>query len=322
MLQSQTNYIKRIQFKLKVYESDYQAYEDLFCRVMKHANPNFYKVEPYGNVGDEGCDGFDPDKGIYYQIYAPKTIELKKVTDKLNANFERLYLKWNTRSNTPVEEFYFVMNDKYKGTRVPLEIGLSEIDAEMKKVNSNYPTLRKTGRLLSDDLERIFFENLSEEQQMDIIGFVPNFEQQIATIKIEILATVIGSLLNSPNRNPRAFSTPENPHRDAKLKYNNLGDEIKQFLTQAEYQEHDLYDIFEQDTNQKEYLKDIFNTIYKNNCEKFKGENDYANLVFWGIQNDIMPEDKAIFFPPTLVLMSYYFKTCDIFEEPPSQTLF
>jgi hypothetical protein len=131
---------------------------------MKHANPNFYKVEPYGNVGDEGCDGFDPDKGIYYQIYAPKTIELKKVTDKLNANFERLYLKWNTRSNIPVEEFYFVMNDKYKGTRVPLEIGLSEIDAEMKKVNSNYPTLRKTGRLLSDDLERIFFENLSEEQ--------------------------------------------------------------------------------------------------------------------------------------------------------------
>ena len=35
-------YIARLLFKNKVYESDKQAYEDFFVRVMQNANPNLF----------------------------------------------------------------------------------------------------------------------------------------------------------------------------------------------------------------------------------------------------------------------------------------
>ncbi len=66
--------LARILFQNKIYQSDGQNFEDLFCKIMAYYNPNFRKIKPFGNIGDRKNDGYIGDIGAYYQVYAPENI--------------------------------------------------------------------------------------------------------------------------------------------------------------------------------------------------------------------------------------------------------
>ena len=53
-------------FKLRIHESNGNAFEDLFCDVMRASNKNFKKVKPQGRIGDRKNDGFIQSEGKYY----------------------------------------------------------------------------------------------------------------------------------------------------------------------------------------------------------------------------------------------------------------
>ncbi|MFW3166456.1 hypothetical protein WBQ28_18450 [Pseudomonas syringae pv. syringae] len=105
----------RTAFKLLVHESDGQRYEDLFVKIMSYSDPDFQPIKAYGNIGDRGNDGWVAKKGRYYQSYAPESLakNTKSALSKLSEDFEKLKRFWNYLS--PVREFYFVVNDKFKG---------------------------------------------------------------------------------------------------------------------------------------------------------------------------------------------------------------
>ena len=62
-------HLARVMFKLKVYESDSSAFENLFCRVMELSSHSFNKVKPQGPYGDKKNDGFDTSTKTFYQVY-------------------------------------------------------------------------------------------------------------------------------------------------------------------------------------------------------------------------------------------------------------
>jgi len=105
----------RTDFKLLVHESEGQKYEDLFVKIMSYSDPGFKPVKAYGNIGDRGNDGWVANNGRYYQSYAPETLtsNTKNALRKLNDDFEKLKSFWDRISS--VREFYFVINDKFKG---------------------------------------------------------------------------------------------------------------------------------------------------------------------------------------------------------------
>ena len=139
----------RDRFRLMVHEASGQSYEDLFIKIMGYAEPTFQPVKAHGNIGDRGNDGWCAHSGKYYQVYAPE--DLPKNNDeslkKMKTDFNKLYSFWNTIE--PVREFYFVLNDKFKGAPPHL---LSTI-ADIKKQYN----LRNAGVFLSGNLENMLF---------------------------------------------------------------------------------------------------------------------------------------------------------------------
>lgn len=150
-------------FKLKVHESDGSEFENLFSKVMSYHSPGFDKVKPYGNTGDRGNDGWVYDKGIYYQVYAPENLNLpsnkKTSTEKMEEDFDKLYTHWNNIS--PICEFYFVVNDRYRG--IPLHLY-----SKMKEIKDKY-NLNKANVIGATTIER-YFSQLSDEQKNYICG--------------------------------------------------------------------------------------------------------------------------------------------------------
>lgn len=144
-----------------MHEKNASEFQGFFERIMGEAFSDFTKVYPYGNQGDGGNDGYRPDEGIYYQVYAPRNPEEKqsKAAQKLKKDFENLKDKWNEISKVKI--FYFVFNDKDSGVSIEIARAL----ADLKKAN---PTI-EFRLFLPRDLEDIFL-NLKKET-IQSLGF-------------------------------------------------------------------------------------------------------------------------------------------------------
>lgn len=109
----------RSMFRLKVYQSNGQSYEDLFVRIMQYSNPDFKPIKPQGAKGDRKNDGYDNKTFTYYQVYAPDDISnpstQKQALEKLKRDYKGLKAYWE------IKKFYYVLNDKYQGPYVEIE---------------------------------------------------------------------------------------------------------------------------------------------------------------------------------------------------------
>lgn len=127
------NYL-RIQFRLKVHEKSATEFQGFFEDVMQAAFQGYRKVLPYGNKGDGGNDGYRPDQGIYYQVYAPNKPDEKQAEAavKLKNDFEKLKRNWDQISI--IREFNFVFNDQGKGVSIVIESALAELRTANKEI--------------------------------------------------------------------------------------------------------------------------------------------------------------------------------------------
>ena len=104
-------------FKLRIHESNGNAFEDLFCEVMRASNKEFRKVKPQESIGERKNDGFIPSLGKYYQVYSPESPTGKPAAaiSKLEDDLDGLIEFWRDDHNFDVKAFYFIFNDKYHG---------------------------------------------------------------------------------------------------------------------------------------------------------------------------------------------------------------
>jgi len=110
--------IARHLFQNKIFKADGQIFEELFSAIMNYAETDFQQIKPWGDIGDRKNDGYIKTKGIFYQVYAPEDIRKSypNVVSKLKDDFDGLKAQW-----PHVNEFYFVVNDKYKGVNADCE---------------------------------------------------------------------------------------------------------------------------------------------------------------------------------------------------------
>ncbi len=155
------NYLS-LQFLNKILRKNGTEFQSFFEEVMSSRHlADFQKIQPYGNQGDGGNDGYIPKEGIYYQVYAPKNPEEKEAeaAKKLKDDFEKLKANWDQISE--VKAYFFVFNDKDAGVSIEIERAL----AELRKENLGIAF----GKLTPKDLEQIFFA-LTEDQML-ALGF-------------------------------------------------------------------------------------------------------------------------------------------------------
>lgn len=288
--------LARIFFENKIRRSDGNTFEDLFTQIMYYAEPDFEQIKPWGKIGDRKNDGFIRSKGIFYQVFAPEDISKSYIytINKLKEDFAGLISQWD-----PVKEFYFVVNDKYKGVN-------ADANKTIENIVKNY-SLVKGKILTAKDLETIVF-GLADDLITRIVGFLPDLEK-ITNLDFSVLTQVVGYIMKLPvNANSGQIKFPD---WDEKIVFNNIGKETKQQLDTASYNLGALNEFLANESFLAEELQKKMIGIYAELKPSYNGD-----FLFWEIVNNCMPKNEQAFLSPTLTIMAKYFESCDIFEEP------
>ncbi len=297
-MNSQEKSLARQLFQNKIFRADGQIFEDIFTAIMNYAEADFRSIKPWGNIGDRKNDGYIKNKGKFYQVYAPEDIR-KSYTDavnKLKTDFDGLKSHWNS-----VNEFYVVINDKYKGVNADCEQTIQEIKEKHH--------LNNAGFLTAKDLENILF-NLDDDQIFLITGNIPN-PAAIKQLDYSILNEVIGYIMQLP-LNIGENSKIVLPDWYEKIKFNNLSEPVANLLNNGYFQLHSLNEYLSNNSDfLADSLRDKMNEIFFQEKNKNNGDD-----LFWAIVNCASPKAKQMYQTSAIVIMSKYFETCDIFEEP------
>lgn len=295
--------LARLLFKLKIHESDGQAYQDLFVKVMQIIHPDLRPVKAYGREGDKKNDCFDKREGCYYQVYAPEELEKRTTTarKKLKDDFEGLYSFWNDKV-APVKKFFFVMNDKFKGCA-------PSIEAELAEIERNYPV--ECDPYLTKDLMEVFL-SLPDERIFEIVGFLPEM-RFISDVQYDMMNDVVTHLLNTEFAYEKE-SIPPSPDFEEKIRFNRLNGHTAALLRQGNYQNYLIKDYFLSNPTLKTDLQKIFNGLYHQGAELLGCED--SDDIFMYILSKACPKMIKPVQDAVLVLMAYYFEYCDIFETP------
>lgn len=307
-------------FKLRIHESNGNAYEDLFCEVMRAANKDFKKVKPQGRIGDRKNDGFIQSEGRYYQVYAPQspTGNPTSATSKLEKDLDGLIAYWRSEHNYEIKHFYFVFNDKYHGA-------YPEIYTTLNNVKHKH-NLDVCDVFLSSELEDIFME-LPADSIASICGYYPKPED-IGFIDNSIVAEIVGYVSN----NYSGFSdsqTNEPPDFYNKILFNKLGKSTAMHLNVGAYQVGYIEDYFRTNSNfSRQQSRDSLNKMYQHYLNTDNVQAALAtglpvsDIVFKNMVDEMLPESlsniqRRDYERNVIAVMAFFFEACDIFEEPP-----
>ena len=303
-------------FKLKVHESNGFAYEQLFGQVMQYSRRGFIKIKPYGNQGDRGNDGYEKDDGRYFQVFAPEEVgkSQQAAIKKVAFDFEeKLIPYWGTFCQ--IKEYFFVFNDKYHGTIIPVESTLAELKIKHKlSVASVY---------LASHLEDEFL-GLETDKIMMIVGGLPD-EHSVAGLDYSVVAEVLRHIQNSPVSKSTEGKLVV-PDIDEKIIFNGLNTSGHWLKTkQAETWQIDDY-FSRNSTFAKQDLRNHLSQLYVESLEDYpevegQKNDDLGDIRFAAILEKIapfteVPAHNRLKRDVGLVIMAKYFETCDIFKEP------
>jgi hypothetical protein len=299
MLTRDEKSIARTLFKLKIYESDGQSFENLFTAIMNYAEPNnFQQIRPWGNIGDRKNDGYIKSKGIFYQVFAPEDSRKSYPTliVKLKTDFSGLLKQWS-----PVNEFYFVVNDKYKGVNADSEQIITKLIADNK--------LKAGGFFTANKLEDKLF-SLNDDQITQIVGCIPD-PAALSGLNFSILDEVIVYIRSLSLALP-VDSEIKLPNWEAKIQFNDLPYATALRLNNGAMQLNDLQQFLDNQSNfLADFLRDKINEIYIAEKQFYTGDE-----LFWKIVNTASPKANAEYQAAVIVIMAKYFESCDIFERP------
>lgn len=312
----------RLLFHARISKLSGMAFQNFFSQIMQYKDPGFVPVKPQGNLGDWKNDGHNPSKGQYFQVYSPESaIDESSAVKKLEEDFAGLVAKWGEKSVYPkgVEEFWFVLNDHLRVTPG----GYPTTLAALAKLKKDYG-LKDCGLFLAHKLEDIVL-SLPEDQIIAVLGFPPN-PADIKVLNLELIDEVVRHIVESAA--PRSLTQSlVDPDFDTKITFNNLS-VGSAWLRDATYRRGTLEEYFRANsTNTRQEVRNRLKGIYEEGLLKdFEGESNgitAGDKRLASILREITPnspngdrrlqkelEDAA------LVVIAYFFETCDIFEEP------
>jgi hypothetical protein len=308
--------IARNMFKLRVHEAKGTAFQRLFERVMEYRFRDFTLIKPHGNVGDRKNDGYIRSCGLYFQVYAPEHPETPgsavNAAKKAAQDFKGLKAYWAKQA--PIREFRFVFNDEYRGSPPPLEQALSKIRNEHGI---------EAGVFLVKDLEAEAL-SLADDQIIDIIGTSIPETGPLESVDFSILREVITHVLSQRIPFSRE-GTLNAPDFGEKIQVNGLTQHVAALLTVGSYQNEAVKDYFSKNSNYaRQELRDRLNSLYISSRQRLSAyghqPDEVGDLIFFDLLDSLIPPNSrastSAVQDAAIVVMSYYFEACDIFEDP------
>lgn len=301
--------LARLLFENRIMRSEGKAFQTVFEAVASKVFPDFRCIKPQGRKGDQGNDGYIPSTGRFFQVFAPENpkASVAIAVQKSKADFDKILKDW--ASYCAPREYIFVYNDKYLGCFPEIEQALLDIK-QAHKLNDSRPYL--TRNLTNDFLE------LELHHIEDIIGPLPDpaclegldhasLRECLETILNSDAPDVCASLLNAPDF-------------DAKIKFNGLSAQIGSSLSYASYHRSSIDDYFSRgDVYLKACVRDQLNRMYKEERARSQAAPHTANAAdrtYASLLYRIAPGRKKAAVDAANVLISFFFESCDVYEDP------
>ena len=297
-----------LQFKLKVYESNGQEFENFFVSIMQKIDNDFLPVKAHGNTGDCKNDGYNPKTGEYNQVYAPNNIKnsrtIHNAVEKLKTDFAGLYNYWN--DIIPIKVYNYVINDKYDGCPPQINECIAELGNQYPEINF---------RILGCSQLQSKFLELEKEKIYETVEYFP---EETIPVEIGVLNDVAEYLLSLDHPLLSDDEVLIAPDFVRKITINGLSSPIFEYLSEANFSVGDLEDLFSsKDKELKKVLQQRLASFYieaKNLIPEH--ETEYANVRYLSVLYKLCPSKKRKYVNAANVIMSYYFESCDIFEPP------
>ncbi|WP_261569268.1 ABC-three component system protein [Frankia gtarii] len=279
-----------------------KAFERFFQNLMCARYPDFIDVRTHGNLGDLGADGLSLHDGKLYACYAPEVPDAAAVRTKFNDDLAKAVAK----RGGDFETFVFVHND-LRGVHPEISILLSRARRE-------YPRLRFESRgpqHLHRELCR-----LERDEIEDLLGCEIPVSERVYRIGLEDLQPLLEHLVTQ--RRTAASPAPAREVPPDKLAYNDLSPEDRDeiiFAMRYTPQVDEYYQL-RRDVTERDEVALGFNAYY----QQVKAAYQKPGEVLWKLQEYVAgnargPRDQE---RAVMVVLAYFFETCDIFDEPPA----
>lgn len=310
------NYMYRMLFRLEVYKSSGDSFQQLISKVLFHAMPGFQLIQPYGNWGDGGNDGWIASDDHYFQVYGPKPTtqtsplaEVKKAVD----DFHKLPAKWGQ-----VKKYSFVINDHFSGVPAPVTAALKKLKEDKNLVDA---AVIGTNELMQ------LFMGLPNDIKMDIVGSIPSEVPDF--IDPRSVKELLSYLVNNSMGMTTNFLVGLAPEFEEKIVFNGLSRVISLRLESNSYQVYDIDTFLDSvDTNLKQAIAKEVKDIYQQSKQELDDSlPDAVDLRYlWMMEKLIPPQIHESNNMPAIggyrrvaeLVLAKYFETCDVYEDPNS----
>jgi hypothetical protein len=307
-------YMYLLLFKLKVYQSFGDSFQQLISSVLFHAMPGFQSIQPYGNWGDGGNDGWIQTDDHYFQVYGPKpTTQSSPLSEvkKAITDFHKLPSKWGH-----VKKYSFVLNDHFLG--VPAQVA-----AELKNLQQNAGLLGANVIGANELLQ--FFMQLPDYVKIDIVGGIPTSLPDFVDDRAvkDLLSYLIDNISGS-----FGFLAESAPIFEEKIVFNGISEAIGSRLRQNSYQINYIDDYLDAvDDSLKQSVAEEVNKVYKQSLIDIASDTpNAADLRYLWMMDKLIPptvhdsnkHSLAAYRQAAELVLAKYFETCDAYEHPSS----
>jgi hypothetical protein len=291
----QSIYVDR--FRLAFHTLLGTAFQDWFVRLAGHAfGADFEEVRPYGPQGDLKCDGRRISTRSVFQCYAPYLMKDGEIIAKVNGDFHGARAHWAEN----MAEWIFVHND---GRGLPPKV-VQHIDG-LRKTHS--PT--GIGTWSESELLKLAMA-LDLAALQALFGFAPS----IAIVDRLVMADLVPIIDALQRQEPNPGDPPLTPPSPEKLEKNALSHESALLLRFGRRKSSLVETFFRKGSRPDlgERIAEAFRARYAElkslglpTDTIFKHLQDYA-----GMNGEPKRQGAA------LAVLSYFFESCDIFEDP------
>lgn len=293
--------ISRDFYELK-FENSYikktsQEFEDFFSDIMekRHVGGDFIRVRPWGNIGDRKNDGYLRSERRLYQVYAPNEMSAADAIKKINEDFEGALPYWEEY----FDNWHFVHNAR-NGLSPVITERILALNSESEDINVLHFGF--------EELRQKFFE-LSEVDIISMVGRAPN-STSFSNLGFEQFKTLLGHLVvTDVSDDVDLRPVPVN-----KLQINKLSPHIESMIRFGLKKTPVVREFFNKwpDPNYGDQITKVINDQYV----AFRDGGFSPDTIFMMLQDLVINnlERTAEVEASSLVLLSYFFEECDIFE--------
>ena len=274
------------------------AFQDFFADLMESVYPEeFERVRPWGNQGDQKCDGFLPSTKTVFQCYAPRGMKEAVVLQKIGEDCHGAVDHW-----PDMKEWIFVHNDMD---------GLSaNVTKKLEQLRAEYPNLKIPAPWTLPALSRLF-RRLDSEAACRLLRIPALTEGHVMVGFGDVQAVVLHVVSRYHVPQPDVRPVPAN-----KIEANQLPMSLREDLLDASRRTHLVEEFFraQPDPELADNLSAAFKERYRwCRAAGYDVEDIWSDLFHFIGGSELKTLRHAV---ATIAVLAYYFHSCDIFERP------